>query len=574
MPASVPPADRLPRDLGTSPVREDGGARYRIRSVEVIQEEALIPPAPALKARRRVTARFSALTHWAFAWTDLSTWEMLAVALLLALAVGGQVLAAGAGYLFQRNLWLDEIYTHTLVSDPDWGHALEALAGGVETHPPTLYALLRLYTALWGGSSEVALRSFALLAVVLALVGLYAGLRAAFAPAASLAGVLAVWCHGLVVHHAFEARFYGPWLAATAWFAYLLARSRVGKSRTRMNLARAASAVLLCVIHYFGIITLALVVGLEAIASPSLLKNRRGSLLAAAAGPAALGLCLPLLVRQRAAFSVPTWVQSPTVADVAQLGTWILLPASLTAVLILAWLSAFSRRIRGVSDEAPGPGGDFTRVAGLTGLLLLPLVLVALSFTVQPVLVDRYALPAVAGLAPAVAYLASRMGRAWVVALVAFLTVVGTQQLGNQAAEARDRDRRTAETIAAIRRHRGGDPVLCEDIVSQYALHRYAPELRSDCLFLDHERNEFAGVGNDYFFCRDLARRYAAFYREPRLLSWDAFRKTPRRYLLVVGVPWSNSRQTAFRRDYPGFITRPVSPGVYELLPLGLVGAG
>src|SRR5262249_8144528 len=244
--------------------------------------------------------------------------------------------------------WLDEIYTHTLTADPDLGHALRALAAGVETHPPTYYLLLRLFTAVYGECSETALRVFALLAVVVALIGLYVLLRMAFAPLAAFAGVLAVWGHGLVIHHAFEARFYGPWLAATVWFAYFLARCRVSAHRLRTDSLLAVSSLLLCTIHYFGIITLTLIVGFELCFHRSPGKFRASGWLAVMAGPVALLACVPLLLNQRAAFTVPTWVAAPTLSSVVQIGTWVLLPASLTAVLVVCWFSTLFRTLTGM----------------------------------------------------------------------------------------------------------------------------------------------------------------------------------------------------------------------------------
>jgi hypothetical protein len=426
--------------------------------------------------------------------------------------------------------------------------------------------LLRGYTWLVGGSSEVSLRSFALLAVLLALLGLYAGLRTVYAPAISLAGVLAVWGHGLVVHHAFEARFYGPWLAASVWFAYLLVRSRSVEHMIRCNVLLGACSIFLCLIHYFGILTMGLITAFEAFGPRRDWSNRKGNIVAILAGPVALAGCIPLLLSQRSAFTVPTWVKPPSLSEIAELVTWILLPASLCAVLILSWLSTLFQRLRTPRAEQPGSTGDPSNLAGLTGLLFLPVVLIVLSFMLQPVFVDRYALCAVAGLAPAVAFLVHRMGRGWALALIVFFLLVSTQQLAKQAAEARQRDQGTEETIASIRQHRHGDSVVCEHLTCQYALHHYAPEFGSDCLFIDHERGETSCSQNDYFFCRDLGRRYAAFYNEPKLARWEALRQNCRRFLLVVGVPWSKSQHLSFLRSYPGFTAHRLAHGLYELV--------
>src|SRR4051794_21359055 len=124
--------------------------------------------------------------------------------------------------LFRSHFWLDELFTFAIVSDPQLPHAMQALAGGVDTNPPCFHLLLRAFCGLVGGEPETAFRAFALLSMSLALVGIYLILREVFPPLAALAGVLAVWCHPLILRHAFEARSYGPLLAALVWYTYLL----------------------------------------------------------------------------------------------------------------------------------------------------------------------------------------------------------------------------------------------------------------------------------------------------------------------------------------------------------------
>src|SRR5262249_37702960 len=84
--------------------------------------------------------------------------ELAGVLVLLAALRGAQPAAAGAFSLFGRHFWLDEMYSQRLAADPDLGHMLAALRGGVETHPPTFYLLLRGFALLAGGATETALR--------------------------------------------------------------------------------------------------------------------------------------------------------------------------------------------------------------------------------------------------------------------------------------------------------------------------------------------------------------------------------------------------------------------------------
>src|SRR5262249_7225550 len=141
------------------------------------------------------------------------------------------IVCANAAYLFARHFWIDEIFAFTLVADPDPVHALRALAGGVDMNPPMLYLLLRGFTLLTGGPGEIVFRVFASLSILLALLGIYLLLRRAYTPRVAFTAVLLLECHPLILTHAFEARFYGPWLAAIVWFAYALVLFRTSPRR-------------------------------------------------------------------------------------------------------------------------------------------------------------------------------------------------------------------------------------------------------------------------------------------------------------------------------------------------------
>lgn len=191
--------------------------------------------------------------------------ELAGVAMALALLITSQIALTHSGSLLTRPFWLDEIFTHTMVADPSVGHALAALAAGAEKNPPGLLLLLRSYTWLTG-TSEASLRLFTLLSVLAALVGLHACLRRSFAlPAAALA-VLATWSHPLLLNQAFNARFYGPWLAAITWYVYLMVRLRRPGPSWGIKVALAGCAVLVCTLHYFGVISLALATAGELLA--------------------------------------------------------------------------------------------------------------------------------------------------------------------------------------------------------------------------------------------------------------------------------------------------------------------
>jgi hypothetical protein len=485
------------------------------------------------------------------------TWRELACVVCgLAALMAVQLLLSGGGYLFVRHFWLDEIYTHTLVTRP-LEQSLRALAGGVETHPPTFYLLLRLFTSVFG-DSEAALRSFALLSILAALVGIYVSLRQAFSPSASLLATLLVWCHPLVLSHAFEARCYGPWLAGTVWFAYFLARARDGTGGPLNTYLVAASSVFVCTIHYFGIITVALVTGFEL-----WLHRGRGTrwagLAAVTAGPVSLLLCVPLVLAQRSAITVPTWHSNDLVL-VLPFVMALLNPVFL--VLLIPW---FVHLLRARGDDVRTR--TVTALAGLTGLALLPVILIAFSYAVQPAMLDRYGLPAVAAVAPAVAWVASRASRRLVLVFLAACIVFSTVKLRLDALAYQERDRATDRLIDALRKYCPEDPVSFEYPHDLYTICRYAPDIGEHCYYLDFEIGQVGDVPNIRLFTRDLCRNYARFYGRPALLRWEQAKELPRRFLVhnsSFGGPADISGPTD---QYPGFVPRHLDEGLFELIP-------
>ncbi len=486
----------------------------------------------------------------------------LAITALVVLVLG-QMRVADSFYLLHRHFWYDEILTQTLVSDPDFGHAMRGLAAGIETHPPTLYILLRAFTGLVGGPNEVTLRLFSLLATLTALAGLYLLLRQSFSPLAAFVTLLAIWCHPVVVVQAFEARFYTPLLAGVVWYTYFLLRVREADAGRVWRVLVGVAAVYVCTVHYFGIIALSLVTAGELLARRWAGVPWWKGLTPAALGPLALLTCLPLLLRQRAAMSVATWVEPASLGWSFQFLGRLLFPTGVAAVVVLAWLSRLTQARNPDAGPDAGEESRLLRQTALTALLFLPLVMVLFSFTVQSVLHEKYAFAAVAGLAPAVAYCASRMSRAWLLVLGAVLCLTGIREHHERAQHLRDHDQRfTAGLIADLRQKTAGEDLLFDNLHNLYVVCRYAPDLAGRCYYLDFEPGQIGNAPPDRVFARDLARHYEAFYAVPHLKKWGVLKTRPHFYLVPsypVGAARSGDKET-----YPGFVTQPVTGEIYE----------
>jgi hypothetical protein len=483
---------------------------------------------------------------------------------LLLIVMGLELGVSDSFWLFERHFWLDEIYTHTLVADPSLGHAVRALAGGVETHPPGYYLALRLYTWLVGSSDEIALRMFAFLSILMALTALYATLRLTFAVGPCLAAVVVLSSHPQVVFHAFEARFYGPLLAAVSWFAYLLARSRQGKPSAIRELFLALCAIGICSVHYFGILSLLLIWSAELTMQRRLNGLRRVHWVAVGCGLLTVASSCLFLLGQRQALSVATWVETPSAQAVTSFLDQVLFVRQLAAVALIAWLAKL------VGSTSPDGGlehatGDLSLQAGLSALFAVPLLLVLFSYAVQSALVPRYAVTGVAALAPALAWLMTGIRGRWLLLMSLLAVAAGSAEMRHKADTDRAEDQYVDRMITAIRRDTGQETIVFESQVQLYVVLRYAPDFADRSCLLDFEVGELPYAPPNRVFLRDLGRRYHSFYGSPAVRPWSEIRQLPHfffvpkhDYLLPVG---KTSDQY-----YPGFLLRRLNRDLYDMV--------
>jgi hypothetical protein len=443
---------------------------------------------------------------------------LLAALLLLLLTLA--LWLWGSFSLFDRIFWFDEGLTQTIVADPDFLHSMRALAGGVETHPPTYYVVLRGVVTVFGRADEVVLRWFAFVCTLAGLVGVYATLRFAYPPVASLAAVLAVGAHPLLLKQGFEARHYNLLLAEAAWFCYFLLRSRVPGARAGPMVGLAVTAVLLVTTHYFGIICLVLILAGDTLFSCRSIRARRCRALALAAGVAALAACSPMLRSQRAAISVATWVPLPDIASMGEMLRALFLPLLVIGVLACGAGVLTLLRLRR-REPSPATGVAEPRaMAGLLSLAALPVVLLVMSYVYQPVFVDRYALPAILALTPLVAWVCSRFPRWLAVAVCAGLWIVSGLELHHLADDYHSRDTQRAQFIGFLREKCEPDaPIAFHTPIRLSWVMRYAPDLAPRCYQLDFDWADLDAGVEAHFFSRDLAQQEAAYYGRPRLLG-------------------------------------------------------
>jgi hypothetical protein len=491
--------------------------------------------------------------------------ESIAITAGLLVIIAVQLVASDSSYLLRKYFWTDELCTYTLLSDANVGHAVRALRGSVDINPPGLHILLFGFTRLVHSTSEVALRSFALLAMVMALTGIYVVVREFVGKLAAMTAVLAVWSHPLILDHAFEVRYYGPWLAAAVWFCWLLGRVRTQPRNVFGAVGLAIASFFLCTIHYLGVVTLMIVVAAEWLWHRDRPLPAPWGLAAIAVGPlATVAAVLLLLPYQRAATTVSTWIPNPSVAGVVDFGMTLFLPLHLGAVVMIAWFSTLTAN--GVEPHKEGVIRQPVPFApiGLTSLALLVPALVAFSYLVQSVLISRYGLPAIAALAPAVAFAAAQVSKPWKLVLIAFLIASSAFQLRQRSVRALVSDGERQQLIQDIRERTGQAPVIFEAPHQLNVVWHYAPDLRDRVFLLDFEKGQLGDqVSTFRIWSRDLAKQFVKFYDGPALLPWTDVQREPSIY--IVPHPQAYTEEPAADARYAQFRMTPVHGQLQQL---------
>ena len=505
----------------------------------------------------------------------------LASALLLSLMLA--TLAVTGGFLLMsKPLWLDEYHTLLLAERQGVVESLRSLAQGADFNPPTLHLIYRAVDTLSGGLSPVTMRGVALSSVWLALTIVYATLRRHFSRPAAFAGAFAIWAHPLAITHAFEARFYGPWLLFTAlmaWSAGLDASSPVSRRR---NVALALTSILVCTIHYFGIFVWLVIAVSAIVGKRGLLDERReawGRLAPMLSGPLALLLCTPFYVGQRHALSVATWVDPLSAMQLRDFVVYYFVWAGFLAPLCgWAFFHILSRRSYGLTRPV---ATVFRRpdVLALLALVAFPAILIVFSAVVQPSIVDRYGLPALLFWAPLIAFViedAPWTARAVVLVGHLVLGIVLTRVQVRYTQQVFSELYADAASIASL----GPDAsVVCRSRHRAYPLATYAgggrPLGGNPCAILDfgevtaqEVRSNSSGARaavRHFTVAQQRARVHFRIYGFPRLLPVEELRRRDRFYVLDESDSDSFSQLW-----FPAFTVRRVAPRLFQLNRTGV----
>jgi hypothetical protein len=491
---------------------------------------------------------------------DANLADLLAAPSLLALMVAG-VAIVHAWILFTCPLWLDEYHTLFLAERGSLLGSMSDLRAGADFNPPLLYLVYRVVARVTGPLTPVSIRVVSFLIVSGALVLLYLGCRRIVPRSAALVGAFAVWCNLLTIQHAFDGRFYGPWLlcaALVAWSFGIDARASVSRKRT---VAVAVSSILLCTIHYFGIMSLTLLSAGWAIVI-AMRKESWRRLLPVLAGPVALALCAPFYVGQRNALTVKTWIAP---VDATQIQDMLVTHFASTPLLIIVAMGLLGFAVLAMSRR--------NRISALQRstvdfipylfLLLMPFAIIVFSILVQPSMIPRYAIVALLGWGAVAAAASFMLPTIFRLALLAILFYSSLEHIRIRADQVHARQDMVEDEAAKVR------PFLDEGLAilipSRHSLYLIAAVTgkKYQLLFPDFSDKTARERRFDRLTIieRDVARVHNARYSFPLLARIDDPHPTSDLYLFLPnGRP-----DTEVSLWFPGMSVLPLGNQVFRI---------
>ena len=480
-----------------------------------------------------------------------------ATAAAVIVLVIAQLLAADAFQLSARQAWMDEIHTLELVGDPDTGHMLDALADGADFNPPGYYLIARFVARIVGSSDPKVLRTFSLLCIVGGLTAIGLALQRHVSFAVSIAVIAALWSQTLLVDQSLEARFYAPWFAALAWLCWLMQRERQSAITI---VCSCLLAMVVCSVHYFGVISLMLLVGGIVLARPKSIRDP-GIWLPTVCGLLAIASCYPFYTGQRAALTMSTWISPPNVERIREF-FGELIP---TAALGIAVVAAIANRMMSKDeqtnrlDDAARKPSFLPRLSGSLSLLLLPIVLLAFSFTVQPALVPRYSLVFLIGCAPLLAWLLQNV-RVTILAPVALsFLVLGTIRTSGLREQLVRLDQSRTQLVELLQEHASDQPVAFENRIDSFPLVRLAGDTAANWYLVDFDTSALAEPSALRIVQRDVARRFVKWYPKYKTAPLAELRIRDRFFV----VPYPDRATDDI--DYGPFESRRVADRLFEM---------
>ena len=362
--------------------------------------------------------------------------EVLVVFGALAIAIATLPTLFDGAALWTKRFWLDE-QCCTMYAVSDAGSFLD-LFGTVkrsEVGPPLLHMIVWTVGKITGSVSPTVLRSIMLVSVVASLLLLWVVLRRRFSMTGTAAALIAVAGHGLVLQHAFDGRFYGPWLFFAVGYAWALGLDSDQPRSRRRDVAIALFSLFLCTIHWFGVISLGLMAAGAVAAHGRRWKEGLRLVAPGVVGLVALAALTPMMLFQiRAGGEDILWVPPLNAAQVKVFIQAFIIRLPILFALVMILITA----LRG-GGERPAVMSVLRDppMAAMIATGLMTFALVAISAVLHSVMVPRYAITSVLLAAPVIAF-AADLVKPWVrVALAGIFALLLTERMDREINNAR-----------------------------------------------------------------------------------------------------------------------------------------
>jgi hypothetical protein len=441
--------------------------------------------------------------------------------------LAAEVLRSNPRVLFGRYLWIDELQTKLVASEPSIWQSLAAVAHSGDLTPPEYHLLARASWGLLGGSAEIAFRILSIVAMWVALVLLYVLLRRSFAILPAVVAVLAFWSNSQIIYYGFfYARPYAPLLAVTVGFCLIYG---LDNKRPLAIALTAVMAALVCTLHYFGIFALASVVLGDTLARREPLSAMIRRWLPAAAGPIALASCWPFSHSWKNGGTILSCFPPLTLSFAAgSFGELLQGTVEPIALLVLALSISFLVRLRtrlvgNIGEERTVSIGPLQPVAGLLGLILLPIFVAVFSALTSPAMTTRYMLPGLLGVTALLAILASKISPRILTGTAMLLILLGAWHL-RLYGDGQARWQATEEQMMNIGQN-DQLAIVTLDRHEAYLLYAYAPRLRDRLFIADLRHSHGSSLSRCLMVDYDSEDKWSRVYPDlPKLVSLDQLR--------------------------------------------------
>jgi hypothetical protein len=430
------------------------------------------PRSQAVRRLQAIEAQAERLRNWL---ERHPRWPVAGIALVY--LVWTAVLAS------HKLMWNDELYTYYIATQPSLRDIWQALMTGAEQIPPTFHLLTRgVLRALGPGPISIRLpEMLGFLLMILCLFRFIARRTSAFYGLIAMLFPLVTDAY----RYAYEARPYGLVLGLSGLALVSWQGATEGRNRWLWLTLLSASLAAAVASHYYGV----LVVGALAVGEVVRTRSRGRvdlpiwiALVLACAVP--LLAFSPLILRSRG--YADTFWSGVKVTQLPLFYLGVLGPARKAVAAAVLAAMIYAMFVPGASDREPRSGLPRHELAAAFGFALIPVLAYALGVLVTHTFVNRYALPAVLGLALLAAYGVYALPRARTVVGTALLVAMAgsfvLSQYGDLRTTIEEANFRLAASDLLQKQAEPTLPIVASEPHVFMALAHYAPSAVTDRL--------------------------------------------------------------------------------------------